>query len=160
DRAVAAARGQACAVLVEGYREDLIGVPGQFPARAAGHLPQANGGVLAARGEEAAVAAEGGREDLLLVALKTSGRLMGPRIQDEHGLVIRIQAGQPAAVRAIGQDTAFGREQLLAGGHVADAQVILLKVLCPRPCRDSSSIWADGEGLCVRAGTANFLADA
>jgi len=47
--------------VVEGYRVNLIGVPGQLPARTAGHLPQANGGVPTARGEEAAVGAKGGR---------------------------------------------------------------------------------------------------
>ena len=121
---VAAGRGQARAVGVEGHREDLVGVPAQHLARAAVDLPQADGAVQAARGEEAAVGTEGGLEDELLVAAESGGRLVRPRIQEEHGLLVRRQGGQPAAVGAVGQGPALGREQPLAGRDVADVQVV------------------------------------
>ena len=48
---------------------------------------------------------------MLLVATETGGRLMRPRIEQEHGLFIRSPDGEPPAVRAVGQGPALGREQ-------------------------------------------------
>jgi hypothetical protein len=64
--------------------------------------------ISTACGEAAAVGAERGLENGLLVTAESGGRLVRPRIQEQHGLLIRSQGGQPPAVRAVGQGPAFG----------------------------------------------------
>ncbi len=113
-----------------GDGEDFIGVPAQYLALAALHLPQADGVIPTARGEPAAVGTEGGPDDAVLVTAESGNRLVRPRIQEQDRLLIRGHDGQPTAVGTVRQRRAFGREERLAGRNVAHVQVTTC--CCPR----------------------------
>ena len=82
--------------------------------------------VPTARGEEAAVGTEGGLEDDVLMTAESGSRLVRPRIQEPHLLLIRSQDGQPTAIGAVRQGHAFGREERLAGRNVPHGQAMLV----------------------------------
>src|SRR5262249_59154782 len=106
-------------------------------------VPAADGVVQTARREAAAVGTEGGRMDVLVVAPEAGDPLMRLRIQEDHGvLVLRPDDGQPAAVRAVSQGPACGREQPLAGPQVADAELRLRTI---RPRGHPPAVGTDGE---------------
>jgi hypothetical protein len=84
---------------------------------------------------------------------------MRPHIQQEHGLVIRGQDRQLAAVGAVGQYVAFGRKQLFAERHVGDTRVMLPPRVLGQ-CGDPRTVRADGLIADGRAGDPDLLADA
>ena len=127
------------------HREDVVGVSAEHLAGAAIEFPKADRAVQPAGGQPTTIGAEGDRHDLFLVALESGGRLMRPRIQEEHRLPIRSEGRQPAAVGAVSQGPAFGREQALAGPNVADDQAANLVLRVERRHGHSVSVRTDGQ---------------